>query len=80
MSLGNTHLAPVKSDGKQMRATGPFLFRTSDVDLRAEGPAVRQAQGNALGNGGESILVRRPNGPTVRRENHWPAGPLMVGV
>jgi hypothetical protein len=41
----------------------------------AEGPSVRSAQGIALGNRTRKAIPRA-NGPTVRRENCWPVGPL----
>jgi hypothetical protein len=45
----------------------------------AEGPSVRSAQGIALGNR-TTKGVLRANGPTVRRENCWPVGPLAASL
>ena len=47
--------------------------------FRPEGPAVRPAQGNALGKGTPAIFVvrsaqRAKNSP-YREENRWPVGP-----
>jgi hypothetical protein len=43
--------------------------------LWAEGPAVRPAQGNALGSKGGNCFVG-PTGPSFHGANRWPVGPI----
>ena len=63
----------VKSEWRRIRANRLFLFRTFDPDFRAEGPVVRPAQGNALGNGtNQSSFV----GPTGQQFSRRTVGPL----
>ena len=50
-----------------------------DPDFRTQRPTRSPSPGHRPGEPGESILVCRPNGPTVRRENRWPVGPSTVG-
>jgi hypothetical protein len=54
-----------------------YRYHTS-VDIRAEGPSVRPAQGNALGYGKTTIYfsAQRANRSPSLQANYWPVGPI----